>query len=73
MILPASPSTWAAQAARRDPVRQAGLPVVKKTASQPSTDEDVLTQLAEGLSLPKLLLEHRAWPNSRTPIPTSCR
>ena len=37
-----------------------GLPVVKKTATgQPSTDEDVLTQLAEDYPLPKLLLEHR--------------
>ncbi|MBR0566484.1 DNA polymerase I [Azoarcus sp. L1K30] len=38
-----------------------GLPVVKKTATgQPSTDEDVLTQLAEDYPLPKLLLEHRS-------------
>ncbi|MFA7606671.1 MAG: DNA polymerase I [Rhodocyclaceae bacterium] len=37
-----------------------GLPVVKKTATgQPSTDEDVLTQLAEDYPLPKLLLQHR--------------
>ena len=37
-----------------------GLPVVKKTATgQPSTDEDVLTQLADDYPLPKLLLEHR--------------
>ncbi|MDD3352989.1 DNA polymerase I [Zoogloea sp.] len=40
---------------------QLGLPVVKKTATgQPSTDEDVLTQLAEDYPLPKLLLEHRS-------------
>ncbi len=39
---------------------QLGLPVVKKTATgQPSTDEDVLTQLADDYPLPKLLLEHR--------------
>jgi DNA polymerase-1 len=38
-----------------------GLPAVKKTATgQPSTDEDVLTQLAEDYPLPKLLLEHRS-------------
>ena len=38
-----------------------GLPVVKKTASgTPSTDEEVLTQLAEDYPLPKLLLEHRS-------------
>jgi DNA polymerase-1 len=38
-----------------------GLPVVKKTATgQPSTDEDVLSQLAEDYPLPKLLLEHRS-------------
>ncbi len=38
-----------------------GLPIVKKTATgQPSTDEDVLTQLAEDYPLPKLLLEHRS-------------
>ncbi|ANQ86760.1 DNA polymerase I [Azoarcus olearius] len=37
------------------------LPVLKKTATgQPSTDEDVLTQLAEDYPLPKLLLEHRS-------------
>jgi len=37
-----------------------GLPVVKKTATgQPSTDEDVLQQLAADYPLPKLLLEHR--------------
>ncbi len=37
-----------------------GLPVVKKTATgQPSTDEEVLQQLAEDYPLPKLLLEHR--------------
>ena len=36
------------------------LPVVKKTATgQPSTDEDVLQQLAADYPLPKLLLEHR--------------
>jgi DNA polymerase-1 len=37
-----------------------GLPVVKKTASgAPSTDEDVLTQLAEDYPLPRLLLDWR--------------
>jgi len=37
-----------------------GLPVIKKTATgQPSTDEDVLQQLAADYPLPKLLLEHR--------------
>ncbi|MFN3986189.1 MAG: DNA polymerase I [Rhodocyclaceae bacterium] len=37
-----------------------GLPVLKKTATgQPSTDEDVLTQLADDYPLPKLLLEQR--------------
>jgi DNA polymerase I len=36
------------------------LPIVKKTATgQPSTDEDVLQQLAADYPLPKLLLEHR--------------
>ena len=36
------------------------LPVVKKTATgQPSTDEEVLQQLAADYPLPKLLLEHR--------------
>ena len=37
------------------------LPVVRKTATgQPSTDEDVLQQLAADYPLPKLLIEHRA-------------
>jgi len=37
------------------------LPTVRKTATgQPSTDEDVLTQLAADYPLPKVLLEHRA-------------
>ncbi len=37
-----------------------GLPVVKKTSTgQPSTDEEVLQQLADDYPLPKLLLEHR--------------
>jgi DNA polymerase-1 len=37
-----------------------GLPVVKKTSTgQPSTDEEVLQQLADDFPLPKLLLEHR--------------
>ncbi len=37
------------------------LPAVRKTATgQPSTDEDVLTELAADYPLPKLLLEHRA-------------
>ncbi len=38
-----------------------GLPVIKKTPSGvPSTDEDVLTELALDYPLPKLLLEHRS-------------
>jgi DNA polymerase-1 len=38
-----------------------GLPVAKKTASGvPSTDEEVLSKLAEDYPLPKVLLEHRA-------------
>ncbi|MDR2209106.1 MAG: DNA polymerase I [Azoarcus sp.] len=38
-----------------------GLPVRRKTATgQPSTDEDVLSELAEDYPLPKLLLEHRS-------------
>jgi DNA polymerase-1 len=38
-----------------------GLPVKKKTPSgQPSTDEDVLAELAHDYPLPKLLLEYRA-------------
>ena len=38
-----------------------GLPVVKKTATgQPSTDEEVLAELAADYPLPKVLLEHRA-------------
>jgi DNA polymerase-1 len=37
------------------------LPAIKKTATgQPSTDEDVLQQLAADYPLPKLLLDHRA-------------
>jgi DNA polymerase-1 len=37
------------------------LPVVKKTATgQPSTDEDVLQELAANYPLPKLLLQHRS-------------
>lgn len=37
------------------------LPVVKKTASgQPSTDEEVLSKLAQDYPLPKLVLEHRS-------------
>ena len=37
-----------------------GLPVVKKTASgTPSTDEEVLTKLAEDYPLPARILEHR--------------
>ncbi len=37
------------------------LPVVKKTATgQPSTDEDVLQELAADYPLPKVLLEHRS-------------
>ena len=38
-----------------------GLPTVKKTATgQPSTDEEVLQELAADYPLPKVLLEHRA-------------
>lgn len=38
-----------------------GLPVKRKTATgQPSTDEEVLSELAEDYPLPKLLLEHRS-------------
>ena len=37
------------------------LPTLRKTASgQPSTDEEVLTELAADYPLPKVLLEHRA-------------
>jgi DNA polymerase-1 len=37
------------------------LPVIKKTATgQPSTDEEVLQELAANYPLPKILLEHRA-------------
>ncbi len=37
------------------------LPVVKKTASgQPSTDEEVLSKLAEDYPLPRIVLEHRS-------------
>jgi DNA polymerase-1 len=37
------------------------LPTVRKTATgQPSTDEDVLTELAADYPLPKVILEHRA-------------
>lgn len=40
---------------------QQGLPVVKKTPSgTPSTDEEVLQQLAQDYPLPKMLLEHRS-------------
>ncbi len=40
---------------------QLGLPVKKKTASgAPSTDEEVLSELALDYPLPKLLLEHRS-------------
>jgi DNA polymerase I len=38
-----------------------GLPIKRKTATgQPSTDEEVLTELAEDFPLPKVLLEHRS-------------
>ena len=38
-----------------------GLPVKRKTATgQPSTDEEVLSELADDFPLPKLLLEHRS-------------
>ncbi|MDR1463244.1 MAG: DNA polymerase I [Azoarcus sp.] len=37
-----------------------GMPIRKKTATgQPSTSEDILSELAEDYPLPKLLLEHR--------------
>src|SRR5207249_10782389 len=37
------------------------LPVIKKTATgQPSTDEEVLQELAANYPLPKILLDHRA-------------
>jgi DNA polymerase-1 len=37
------------------------LPVIKKTATgQPSTDEDVLQELAANYPLPKLILDHRS-------------
>jgi DNA polymerase-1 len=37
------------------------LPVVKKTATgQPSTDEEVLQELAQNYPLPRVILEHRA-------------
>ena len=40
---------------------QMKLPVVKKTATgQPSTDEEVLQELAANYPLPKVILEHRA-------------
>jgi DNA polymerase I - 3''-5'' exonuclease and polymerase domains len=51
---------------------QLGLPVLKKTASgAPSTDEEVLEKLAEDFALPVPFWNTAAWPNSRTPIPTS--
>jgi DNA polymerase I len=38
-----------------------GLPIKRKTATgQPSTDEEVLTELADDFPLPKVLLEHRS-------------
>jgi DNA polymerase-1 len=38
-----------------------GLPVLRKTATgQPSTAEDVLEELAESYTLPRLILDHRA-------------
>ncbi|WP_035060426.1 DNA polymerase I [Andreprevotia chitinilytica] len=38
-----------------------GLPVIKKTPKgAPSTDEDVLSELAKDFPLPKVLLEHRS-------------
>jgi DNA polymerase I len=38
-----------------------GLPIKRKTATgQPSTDEEVLSELAEDFPLPKVLLEHRS-------------
>ncbi len=52
----ARPSSWA-----RSCSTHMKLPVVKKTATgQPSTDEDVLQELAADYPLPKVLLEHRA-------------
>ena len=50
-----------AEAAGRDPVPEDEAAGARKTATgQPSTDEDVLTELAADYPLPKLLLEHRA-------------
>jgi DNA polymerase-1 len=50
-----------------------GLPVKKKTPTGgPSTDEEVLSELALDYPLPKLLLEHRSLSSSREPTPTSC-
>jgi DNA polymerase-1 len=63
-----------AQAAGRDLLRQAGLPVVKKTATGArSTDEEVLEKLAEDYPLPAKLLSTAACPSSRAPTPTSWR
>ena len=50
-----------AEAALRDPVRAAEAAGEKKTPTgQPSTDEEVLEELAADYPLPKLLLEYRA-------------
>src|SRR5258708_12432923 len=44
------------------------LPVKKKTPSgQPSTDEDVLAELAHDYPLPKLILEYRALSKLKSP------
>ena len=53
-----------------------GIPVqaARRPAGAPSTDEDVLTELAADYPLPARLLEHRsARRSSRAPTPTSCR
>ena len=51
------------------------LPVLKKTPSgQPSTDEDVLEELALDYPLARLILDYRdCCPSSSPPTPTSCR
>lgn len=49
------------------------LPVLKKTPKgAPSTNEEVLAELAEQYPLPKLLMEHRTLSKLKGPTPTSC-
>src|SRR5204862_7670921 len=44
------------------------LPIIKKTATgQPSTDEEVLQELAANYPLPKILLDHRALSKLKSP------